>query len=101
MCSEWGECLNNSQTRTCTDTRACNTTTNKPETSQACESIIETPLKNQTTPAQIIETIKLNWKIIVSIIGGISLIIVIVLVIVIRKNIVTKKAIRKIRVEGI
>ncbi|MCX6748103.1 MAG: hypothetical protein NT076_00705 [Candidatus Pacearchaeota archaeon] len=36
-CTVWGECLNNQQTRTCTDMNNCGTTSNKPLISQFCE----------------------------------------------------------------
>jgi PGF-pre-PGF domain-containing protein len=35
-CTEWGECINGVQTRTCTDINNCGTTKNKPATSQSC-----------------------------------------------------------------
>jgi len=36
-CTEWSVCVNNTQTRTCTDANACGTTVNKPAESQSCE----------------------------------------------------------------
>lgn len=35
-CTEWSECINGTQTRTCTDLDDCGTTENKPAESQAC-----------------------------------------------------------------
>ena len=35
-CSYWSTCTNNQQTRTCTNSNNCNTTSNKPSTSQSC-----------------------------------------------------------------
>ncbi|MDO8741507.1 MAG: CARDB domain-containing protein [Candidatus Woesearchaeota archaeon] len=37
-CSEWSSCVNNQQTRTCTDANNCGTTANKPATTQSCTS---------------------------------------------------------------
>ncbi len=37
-CTEWGECINNEQTRTCYDLNECGTEIFKPEETQACES---------------------------------------------------------------
>jgi len=39
-CTAWSSCANNSQTRTCTDTNSCGTTTNKPAESQSCSSTV-------------------------------------------------------------
>ncbi len=36
VCDSWGECSAGTQTRECTDTKACGTTKLKPKTSQAC-----------------------------------------------------------------
>lgn len=38
-CDDWSTCENNSQTRTCVDSNACGTISNKPATTQACNSI--------------------------------------------------------------
>ena len=35
-CTAWSDCVDGTQTRTCTDNNACGTTTNKPSESQAC-----------------------------------------------------------------
>jgi len=35
-CADWSTCVNNQQSRTCTDSNACGTTTNKPAESQSC-----------------------------------------------------------------
>lgn len=35
-CAGWGACLNNVQTRTCTDQNSCGTTSNRPALSQSC-----------------------------------------------------------------
>jgi hypothetical protein len=40
-CSSWSSCSNNQQTRTCTDSNKCGTTTNKPYTTQTCTSCTE------------------------------------------------------------
>lgn len=37
-CSSWSSCVNNQQTRTCTDTRNCNNNTGKPAITQSCTS---------------------------------------------------------------
>jgi len=37
-CTSWSTCSGGSQTRTCTDSNACGTTTNKPAESQSCTS---------------------------------------------------------------
>jgi|ETNmetMinimDraft_2_1059921.scaffolds.fasta_scaffold32914_1 hypothetical protein len=36
QCSDWSTCTNNQQTKTCTDSNSCGTTTNKPSTSKSC-----------------------------------------------------------------
>lgn len=36
QCGSWSACINNQQTRTCTDSNSCGTTTNKPTTTQTC-----------------------------------------------------------------
>jgi hypothetical protein len=46
-CSDWGPCINGTQTRTCTDLNECNTTEDKPPESQSC---IEEPEDNETAP---------------------------------------------------
>lgn len=38
-CSSWSSCIAGSQTRTCTDSNNCGTTTNKPATSQSCSTL--------------------------------------------------------------
>lgn len=35
-CTSWSSCINNQQTRTCTDSNSCGTTTNKPSLNQSC-----------------------------------------------------------------
>jgi len=40
-CPDWSECVNNKQTRTCTDLNACGTTVNKPAETQDCVSEAE------------------------------------------------------------
>jgi PGF-pre-PGF domain-containing protein len=40
-CGDWSSCVNNLQTRTCTDENACGTTNDKPATSQSCQSCQE------------------------------------------------------------
>lgn len=35
-CGEWSDCVNGTQTRSCTDANICGTTISKPEVSQAC-----------------------------------------------------------------
>lgn len=37
-CSDWSTCVNNQQTRTCTDENDCGTTDSKPKVSQSCVS---------------------------------------------------------------
>ena len=37
-CGNWGSCSNGQQTRTCTDSANCDTTTSKPAITQTCES---------------------------------------------------------------
>ncbi|RMD67387.1 hypothetical protein D6817_01770, partial [Candidatus Pacearchaeota archaeon] len=37
VCGEWTACVNGEQTRSCVDRNQCGTTTNKPETTRACE----------------------------------------------------------------
>ncbi len=37
-CTTWSSCINNQQTRTCTDSNNCETTNDKPSVSQDCES---------------------------------------------------------------
>ncbi len=38
QCIDWSECVNKTQTRTCTDANNCGTTANKPVESQECET---------------------------------------------------------------
>jgi len=40
-CSEWSECIDKLQTRTCTDENDCGTTIYKPSESQECQSCVE------------------------------------------------------------
>jgi len=40
-CTDWSECLNETQTRTCTDANACGTTVDKPLESQSCGEVGE------------------------------------------------------------
>ncbi len=49
QCGEWSECVNNEQTRTCTDLSRCGTTVNKPIQSQECNN--ETSSTNLLTAA--------------------------------------------------
>ncbi|MEK7637095.1 MAG: fibronectin type III domain-containing protein [Patescibacteria group bacterium] len=37
-CGNWSTCVNNSQSRTCTDANSCGTTTNRPALTQTCTS---------------------------------------------------------------
>jgi len=37
-CSSWSDCVNGQQTRTCTDSNYCGTTTGKPATTQSCST---------------------------------------------------------------
>ena len=36
-CTDWSTCINNTRTRTCTDSNSCGTTASKPAVSEACE----------------------------------------------------------------
>ena len=38
LCASWSSCTNNQQTRTCTDSNNCGTTTSKPALTQSCTS---------------------------------------------------------------
>lgn len=38
QCGSWGNCIGNTQTRTCTDSKNCGVSTNKPTTSRTCSS---------------------------------------------------------------
>ena len=40
-CTDWSTCVNNQQTRTCTDVNSCGTTVNKPDESQSCTAEAE------------------------------------------------------------
>lgn len=42
QCSEWSSCSNSIQTRTCTDLNFCETTQNKPEQQQSCQTSFQT-----------------------------------------------------------
>src|SRR3989338_2720639 len=46
QCTSWGECTNEQQVRTCTDTRNCGTTINKPSVTQSCGSDAELVYSN-------------------------------------------------------
>jgi hypothetical protein len=43
QCTEWSECVNGTQTRTCTDLNNCGTTLNKPEEERSCVVEEEVP----------------------------------------------------------
>jgi hypothetical protein len=43
-CTDWGECVEGTQTRSCTVTNNCELDTGKPAESQTCESAAQTPL---------------------------------------------------------
>jgi hypothetical protein len=47
-CTDWSECINSIQTRTCVDKNDCGTTANKPEEAQKCEAQI-TPISGLFT----------------------------------------------------
>lgn len=47
-CTAWSSCINNVQTKTCTDINSCNTTISKPITNQSCNLTICYPLWNCT-----------------------------------------------------
>ena len=51
QCGNWGECINERQTRTCEDLEQCSTIINKPAEFRAC-SVEEKEGQNLTTPAQ-------------------------------------------------
>jgi hypothetical protein len=40
-CTEWSDCINSQQTKTCTDTNSCGTTSNKPSESQSCSTSVD------------------------------------------------------------
>ena len=44
QCSEWSDCENEIQTRTCTDLNSCGTSNGKPTTEQQCETTTSTNL---------------------------------------------------------
>jgi len=44
-CTDWSECVNNKQTRTCTDENNCGTTVNKPIEERACELPVILPIE--------------------------------------------------------
>ncbi|MFA5071858.1 MAG: hypothetical protein WC511_05885 [Candidatus Pacearchaeota archaeon] len=46
QCDDWSNCVNGTQTRTCTDIHECGTTQNKPSTEQQCESTTSTSFFN-------------------------------------------------------
>lgn len=45
-CEDWSDCVNETQTRNCTDSNACNTTEDQPDLSQNCTNT--TPTSNYT-----------------------------------------------------
>ena len=65
VCSGWGVCADGRQTRTCTDTRNCGTTNNKPPIEQSCgllqENATKTILGEQAAPG-IIAGCKTVWE---------------------------------------
>jgi hypothetical protein len=73
-CTEWSACVNNLQTRTCTDANACDTLLTKPVESQSC-----TPITPPTTTTG--GLVKYRYYII----GGVVLLLII-LYFVFRKN---------------
>ena len=50
-CSQWSDCVNGLQTRSCTDTNNCGTTANRPALSQSCTQTGETAAIENKTPA--------------------------------------------------
>jgi len=64
-CTEWSECIDDMQTRTCTDSSNCGTTVNKPTESQACE--VEKALIGVTTVSILTNVIVIVVAIIVCI----------------------------------
>lgn len=91
-CSEWSECLNGMQTRTCNDNSQCNTTLNKPSTLQNCiEPEEEKPAAGIFQPGQIVQTLKLNLKLVIGVIAGILVIAAVVIFFVVRRRNYKKK----------
>ncbi len=73
-CSGWSECVDDVQTRVCSDKNNCRTTANKPSIRQSCVEILGAG--NQSGRGEtggVIENINLNWKLIL-LIGGIAIV---------------------------
>ena len=49
-CGDWSACAGGTQTRECTDLKACGTTLLKPKTSQTCEAAVPAPEPVETLP---------------------------------------------------
>lgn len=45
QCSNWSACVNNNQTKVCTDTNSCGTTTGKPTTTRDCNLLCSADVK--------------------------------------------------------
>ena len=52
-CTEWSECINGTQTRTCIDLNECNTTLNKPPELQECDVTTSTTTTTTSTSTTI------------------------------------------------
>ncbi len=82
-CSEWGECVDNKQTRECKDVNGCGVDYFKPEESQACISVApeETFEVESTLPPgvgqaiSLFDRIKANWWVVllsVAVVAGLA-----------------------------
>ncbi|MDP2925226.1 MAG: MopE-related protein [Nanoarchaeota archaeon] len=87
-CSNWGDCINNIQTRACSDLNKCNTNKKKLDINKTCQVEVPVPypnIYNTTGPSQI-EIPKYKTNYIFFYIIVVQILIIIILLIIIRKK---------------
>jgi PGF-pre-PGF domain-containing protein len=87
-CAHWSACVNNQQTRTCTDARNCGTTVNKPAESQNCI----------VTSATIIPVLELITPLGLGLVAVIAILAIIIIIIFKKRKFVRKQKTQKISV---
>ena len=61
-CSEWGECKNGEQTRTCKKDKACIVLEKKPEEKQSCQEATEEAVSETTEATEVLEETRLEQE---------------------------------------
>jgi PGF-pre-PGF domain-containing protein len=79
-CTDWSTCIDNQQTRTCTDANSCGTTADKPVESQSCK------IKEEVIPTLFIPTTE-NVFLIYYIVAAVIFIIIAIILFIFRKKI--------------